>query len=58
MGALWPRISVIPAAEKSFGVRLKAARTPETDTGSQVENNKAIRRITLKELGKITIPSV
>ena len=26
---------------------------PETDTGSQVENTKAIERITVKELGKM-----
>ena len=45
------RYPVIPAAEKSFGVRLGAARTP-TDTGGQVENTKAIERILVKELGK------
>ena len=46
------RYPVIPAAEKSFGVRLEAARTPKTDTGGQVENTKAIERILVRELGK------
>ncbi len=30
-----------------------AARTPQTDTGDQVENTKAIERIMVKELGKM-----
>ncbi len=45
------RYPVIPAAEKSFGVRLKAARTPNRHWWS-VENTKAIVRILVKELGK------
>ena len=50
-GRRWARYPVIPAAEKSFGVRRRAA-VPQTDTGGQVENTKAIERILVKELGK------
>lgn len=51
MGAVMVRYPVVQAVEKSLGVRAMAP-VPQTDTGGQVENTKAIERILVKELGK------
>ena len=47
MGAVMARYPVVQAVEKSLGPPV-----PQTDTGGQVENTKAIERILVKELGK------
>ena len=46
------RYPVIPAAEKASASGSKPP-VPQTDTGGQVENTKAIERILVKELGKL-----
>ena len=51
MGALWPDIrrSRLPRKASASGSK---PPVPQTDTGGQVENTKAIERILVKELGK------
>ena len=44
-----------PAAEKSRYTLIINAPVPQTDTGSWVENTKALERFTVKELGKIVL---
>ena len=51
MGVLWTRYPVVQAVEKS-SARGASPPVPQTDTGGQVENTKAIERILVKELGK------
>ena len=51
MGVLWTRYPVVQAVEKA-SARGASPPVPQTDTGGQVENTKAIERILVKELGK------
>ena len=51
--ALWVTEQLIPRfQEKSLSFR-HFLTVPETDTGGQVENTKALERTWVKELGKI-----
>ena len=43
---------ILVAVEQSREIA-RAMTVPETDTGGQVENTKALERTMLKELGKI-----
>lgn len=51
-GARWGRTRWFPLPRKA-SARGAAAPVPQTDTGGQVENTKAIERILVKELGKL-----
>ena len=42
-------------AVKKFQERALAKTVPQTDTGGQVENTKALERTMLKELGKMLV---
>ena len=51
MGAVWPDIRWSRPSRKA-SARGASPPVPQTDTGGQVENTKAIERILVKELGK------
>ncbi len=46
------KMVILCCQEKKPRREVLAARTPQTDSGGQVENTKAIERIVVKELGK------
>ena len=51
MGAFQARYPVVQPSRKA-SARGALPPVPQTDTGGQVENTKAIERILVKELGK------
>ena len=52
--AFGPKLVIPYFLEKPRAVLRSMATVPQTDSGGQVENTKALERTLVKELGKLT----